>query len=397
MDTRPWSPAEGLPAFPPADPTEIERIVRTGAPTLSAATAVTLFEPVRPGRLERPKKTPKSYNPEEEFRRAFWEGLERERRMLMAETLPHRTRIGWRIVREMCRLKNIVSENELLVEALPIEPDPWVEACPFNKPPNANDLADQKRYMVPLWDVVERICKNYNSPDMPGQAGLPLLPPAVPEEHLSSDGEVSEEYTPHEDTRLRSYLKAAERIVDHYSMEWRRNKAGAPEEDPDGRAGAQPLLDPTICRVAWPTRAQIVYYETMIVEETISQCEFGRKSASEYLSESYGLSEREIKSLISIAMTELRARQDTDIEEKRALMVHRLESFMDRSRNALDLNNEMKAMKVLAVVEGLTRTEPEDANQSFLETTERLSRSSGPGIGSGTPQLDVIDVPNNEE
>lgn len=383
-----------LPAFPPPAPSDhapwLEALLANGKRRL-ARTLPEELEPVRPGVLEPPRALPEGApDPKETFLQEFWGAVQAERELTLEASLPERVRIGWRIVREMARLKNICGENELLIEALPAEPDPWSTPCPFNKPSSPADIQSQKRYMVPLWDVVEIICADYDGKRNPG---LPLLPPPVPEQYVLEDGDIHPDYDPYRDTRLIAYLKAARRIVDHYAMEWKRDVVGAAAEDPRGRAGVAGLLHPVTCRRAWPTRSQVIYFESMLIEETISQCALGRSEAAIYLAESYGLREREVRSVLATAATELRGRYDMDIEEKRALLVARLEHFVGRARGAFDLNNEMKALKVLAVVEGLTRTEPEDANKQFLEVTHRIAAGAKPSEG---PELAVIEAPVKE-
>jgi hypothetical protein len=350
--------------------------------------------PVIPGSIQDfPARSPEE---DRAFLKQFWRSAFLEEEATLDSTLPFRVRVGWRIVREMARLKNLVDENEMLAGGLPWAPCPWTNPTSFFFPADPSDMKDQKRYMSSMWDVVQLVTR---SPKDPGAyPGLPLLPPFPPFGSLADPDDPNEEvlpekpYQPIEDQGLMSWIKAAKRISEHYSMEFSTDDRGRPELYLEGRLGLSGILDPVTCRRAFPSRQQIEAFEDMIVSEVITKLQEGREAAQAHLRKEYGLHPREIKGVMAMALTELRGRCDIDIEEKRSLMEHRLERVAERAGDALDLNSELKALKVLTVVQGLTRTEPEDMGREMVEAMQRVSNSTP----QDTPELRVIEVPVKE-
>lgn len=395
--TPPLHRIRAFPAALPLDQTRLQEQNGRVRKAVADGVVAELFEPappqpVKPGELEAIKRaqTPSEH---EAFQKRFWRNVMLEERVTLADTLIYRVRAGWRIAREMARLKNICSENELLIEGLPLVPDPWTNGSLYNKPAEFADIKAQKRYMAPLWDVVLLICGNPDDNRVDAQRKpLPLLPPKVSPSYRDESGAVIDDYAPENDTRLMAWIKAATRISEHYAMRFTYAPEGGTEELESGRIGLAGLLDPKVCRIAFPTRTQIMYFEEMLLEETIKELTNGVNEAGAWLKNHYGLREREVRGVLAMAMSELRSRGDHDVEEKRSLLEHRLAGFIQRSKEALDLNNEIKALKTLAVVQGLTRTEPEDANREFLEATNRVAQQST----RDQPTMSVIEVPEKE-
>jgi hypothetical protein len=67
---------------------------------------------------------------------------------------------------------------------------------------------------------------------------------------------------------------------------------------------------------------------------------------------------------------------EAEIEEDRAILSMRLEDLIQRSRDALDMRVELGAIKQLAIVQGVTRAEPEDAMSEFARVVRKVTDQS---------------------
>jgi hypothetical protein len=95
------------------------------------------------------------------------------------------------------------------------------------------------------------------------------------------------------------------------------------------------------------------------------------------------LSPFEANFTVRLAARLARERTGFDVEEQRSLMIIRLEEFARRSRRADNLRNELNAYKLLALVQGLGKVEPEDEQAAFVRVVrgynrDREARIAGP-------------------
>ena len=81
------------------------------------------------------------------------------------------------------------------------------------------------------------------------------------------------------------------------------------------------------------------------------------------------------------------------------MMVMRIESYISRARAAMDLDSESKGLKMLAAVQGLTRTDPKGRLDEIIEVIAAMSGASphaAPAPGSAAPAVGRITVDEGE-
>lgn len=293
------------------------------------------------------------------FNRHFWEDVALERREVSEETLPWRARAAWRIVREMARLKNLVPEDGLLAD-MPLVHADWSQPTTLTLEPGETLTRHGRRFLMML-------ARSFDCVTQPPQ---PLLPPD-PDSPGGPQGD------------LQRWLIAAQDIATFYRM-------GQMGCDVNGSTGLRPLLNPKTVHRAMPTQAEICLFEMGMVRHAMTLLNRGPIHAAQNLTQEYKLHEREVRSLLCMAAAEMRDLYDQPMDIRRAAMEHRIEGYVERAQEAMDLNSEMKALKALAAISGLTRTEPENADEDFLATTRRIAAQV---IQENRPEIAVIDPP----
>lgn len=339
----------------------------------------------RPGNAEGP--TPGdmlslSLTPAEDQRRR--EGLARgmfrtaieDERLTLRDTLPLRARLAWRVVREFARLKGLVHDDQLLVDALPIAPDPWLfPVSDRDLDDSAADRDDGQPRYRPLWDVERWLRRGEGEVAM---TGLPLMPPPVPPAFTADDGSIKAGYDPDYDVDLLLWLRCAGKIATRYAF-----AEGTATDPESGRRGLAGLLEPDVARLAWPGREHIMAVEEMLVDEALTimvkgpgRGEIGRGvlAATEHLEKRHGLRDRECQSVVRCALALARRSVEAQMEDQRALMVLRVEDYCERCRSAGDRDSESKGLKLLMTIQGLSRTEPEGQMGEFLDALSRVSK-----------------------
>jgi hypothetical protein len=323
---------------------------------------------------------------EQALKRAF-----EQDRLTLQETLPYRIRVAYRITRELARLKSLVGPDETLAESL-IETsdsrDPWTIPTEIQYPApgrtSQNTLARstlrilEKAKKLPLEDQLTTYpLTPEEEPRLIGAGGLALLPPDIPLRWRERDlvgCPVKPTYDEHDDAMLKHWVGALEEISRYLGLE-----RGA-EDDPDlGRLGLIGLVDVETARTLWPNRLQLIYWEEELVAQTLEQLvSQGAPHARKWLRDQHGMTRDESTSLIRMALALAKEQTEADIEELRSVMVLRLETFIQRSQAALEPRNELVALKQLGLIQGLTKTEPEDAMAAFGQLVKRYdSQDSG--------------------
>lgn len=281
---------------------------------------------------------------------------------------PFRVRVAYRIVREHARLKNRIEEDESLVEALGINPnqpgDPWRQPSSFIAPQGRSRV---DHITMPAWNALESL------------NGKPMLPPAVPNKFRDvgegpgarGDMSILQSYAPEKDPDYLQWLQGCELIADYLKID-----RGSLEDPEQGTVGMCGMFDPKTARLLWPSRYEICGFESMLVEETVhDMADLGIPQTITNLDHRYGLNKREATSIIKLAKAHAKEMMDAAIEDNRAIMQLRLESFIARSRSALNLGAEMHGLKLLALIQGIGKTSPEDENKDFFEVTAKVSKN----------------------
>ena len=316
----------------------------------------------------------------------------------------YRIKAAWRIIREMCRMKGLAHPEDTLIDAL--EPhggniDPWTVPEPWRRPVGLR-MATISQLSIKYYTQVEALSSKFHykrhnleavegQPDHSVYPGLALLPPEIPwhwweQDKKSKRQAVVENYDEHEDLALVFYVKVVNQIAQELQIE-----QGSTDDGDQGRYGMKGLTEVETIRQAFPSRLQIVAYEELLIEETLqTMTKFGQSRARKILRDRHGFSRREIEGLCKIAKGYIRKQLESDIEEDRAFMVTRLEEFVLRARESLDLRAELAGLKQLTLVLGLSRSEVGDAMTDFLNVVGDVSSTRGPMIEIEDGEFEVI-------
>lgn len=345
----------------------------------------------------------------------------------LADLTPYRVRTAWRIVREMARHRGFIKPDEMLIEALepafiprdPDDPDTDTELPEGSEAPDLTEPIDAttglthdrwlypELFVKPAYDnknphmrlsmsVIEIMleAERINPAFSPFQwelksleidpgtvesrwfphhyAGLALLPPNVPYQHVLRDGTIKPGYNPSsplQDPSLHTYVRLLKVV-----SSWLYLDLGSKDDPDSGRYGLAGMLHAETVRAAFPSRVQIMTWETLLVDETLELIvQQGVPKATNILKDKYGLASLEVQQLIKMARAKASHMASGDSEEDRGLMILRLEDAARRARESLDIRAELAALKNLAVVQGLSRVEPQDAMSDFIDIVKTVS------------------------
>jgi hypothetical protein len=319
-------------------------------------------------------------------RRHLWENLFYDETLSLEDLLPYRMCTAWRLVRAFALLCGHVHEDESLARVCgpraPIEKDPWVTPQSL--------LPGVSRGEFSAWHAIDLIIGN--PPNVPC---IPLLPPAPPQDA----GDDYDAADPAQDPMLARYIEALSCLAAFMDL-----GAGTTAEPACGRWGLAGLEDPYLVRLAFPTRTELCGFEDMIVDETLRMMMTGgMMSVNTHLTDRYGLGGFECACVIKLAKARANKRVEAPLEDEKAMMILRLEDYIDRARNGMDRRNELAGLKMLSQVLGLTRAEPENQLKEYVEVVARGSReaemsppprqiSAGPARPATNGAVGVVEV-----
>lgn len=199
-----------------------------------------------------------------------------------------------------------------------------------------------------------------------GADGLALLPPPPP---APDPDKQALDYDPKQDRKLLCYTKML--AIMYRAMHLDGGTKSNPKE---GIYGIQGLLDPMTIRLCFPTPQQIMAWETLMVDTAVDLFnEQGYLLAKEQLKEQYGLQQREIDSIIKITRLQVRDMMQEDADESRARLIAQLQNFTKRARDAMDFRGELGGYKQLAILHGLSRSEPDDVLSDFKQVVKKVT------------------------
>lgn len=328
-------------------------------PAFAQALEEERLTPVRPEvffDLEHPPKVP-DLTPEQRktlFKQVFFEDSR-----TLEELEPFRIRVAYRIVREILRLRG-THTDESLASLAPDNKltDPWTGLR--TNAPRHFSTSPAAYGALPILDASDRL-----SPP-----GLPILPPPPPPT-------ASVNYfpgIPDHDPRLHLYVNLLQTIATYLGIEH-----GTKLEPRLGKYGLLGLTNPVTIRLVFPTRLQLVQYERYLVQETLNyMVRVGRLGAERQLLERHGLADDEVMLLFNLASERATGVARSDVAQDKALMVLRLESLLERAREMHSFKAELAALKVLSIVQGLSRVEPEDINTEFQAVVEMFEDAPRP-------------------
>jgi hypothetical protein len=163
----------------------------------------------------------------------------------------------------------------------------------------------------------------------------------------------------------------------------------------DGGWLVEPLLHPKLVPMLHLKAEEVMDVEQQMVAEAqeVSLTLGGaRGPILEHFRTMYGLGTKEASALMTLAlhaMTRYTAGTNTD----RAWMVAYLQDYLRRSRNSLNMADEMRALKELSRVQGLTRTLPDDAAADFLSIVGKVAAAQDAAL----PERTITALPAHRE
>jgi hypothetical protein len=135
-----------------------------------------------------------------------------------------------------------------------------------------------------------------------------------------------------------------------------------------GRKGIRWLLDPETVHEMWVKPEILMAWETILLSEFLdSQLDYGPFEGQVEMRSKFGLSTSECKVLGDLARIAAPDITSDNLETKKALMELRIDKFIRRARQEDDLRAELQGLKLLAVVQGLNKAEPEDDIKGMVE------------------------------
>ena len=334
-------------------------------------------------------RAPKEESAEISLAERAFRGLFKTNRFNYDDLLPWRLRVCYRFVREMARLRALVTDGDLLSE-IESNVDHWMHPLILKPAKLPRDIS-QALETIQIFAEAELLAKEdqYSrpsfKPDVPRFTfpGIALLPPPVPDRFIDQNCQVSDDYDPYKDSALLLYIEAL------VSMSWYLKIEQGCKLDPQlGIIGTRGVFDPEVIRLIFPTRTQFMAWEELLIEETIDVLiEKGSVETQKYLKESHGLVSYEIAHLIKACKVLISRHNEFDPDEERALMALRIEDYIKRARDAVDLKAESFGLKQLSLINGLGKTDPEDANNDmFIEVARKVS-SMRPAMIEGSVKV----------
>lgn len=319
--------------------------------------------------------------------------------MTLADTEAYRTQAIYRIIREIAISTGRCGANEPLSNAIKIDPsrpDPWQAPMDKYVPSGSTfvcgGLVDALRtaaylddehlawYIEPRYDDETGETK----PTIALGSGLPLMPPPPPLYNYDEDGKLKQDvYDPQEDPGLLCYINALRSVADYL-----RIPDGTSAEPNRGYLSLMGVYTPSLIRLAMPSPGQLMSWEEAIVKETLEVMVSGKvhreddgdapslkriSNVRTYLSETYGLQAFEADAMVHMARDMAKKLTESSMEEEKGMMLLRLDAYMNRAREALDLKAEMNAMKQIAMITGLTKQEGDQTAKDFIDVVRKVA------------------------
>lgn len=293
----------------------------------------------------------------------------REYNFSLDELTPHRIKIAWRIVREIGRLCGALHPDELLEEALETD---------GRNPHDIDQWYQQRKF--PTKGVFYRDTQLQQLMTLDPYTGL--LPPHLPMEwrQLNSEEGVPNNaydyFNVEHDPALHKYTLLVRSLYLTMGME-----QGSERWPEYGTQGFMGLDSPDTIRMAFPTKAELMAFERVIVQRVLEESiKSGTSNAIQWIKNELGLTDAEAIALHRMARVYAGKMVGNNADEDLRIMVLKLENIAARARDALDLRTELLTLKQLAIVQGITRIENGDIDTeiaTFIRKWDKEGTTNG--------------------
>lgn len=275
---------------------------------------------------------------------------------------PHRYRrvlAVWRVWREILRLRGRAAEDEVLRdvvvtnEEMAVREDPWRHVSPPARAPLPEGHPEAP--VLAAWSN-----------------GRALYPPPIPPV-LAGNG-----YDPHRDLALRRWCAAFALVAENIGL---------------GEVLVQELSDPVAARFELPNLEEVLELEEMLLEAAADKVsERGQIKAGGEIRDEFGLNRLEARALVASSTAWARSLLASNVEDDRVIMRTRIEAFLKRAHENMDLRAEAQGLKMLAVVTGVTRAEPEDDQKTFVNVVAKVGLQEDRRLLGPPPDEEVVDA-----
>ena len=144
----------------------------------------------------------------------------------------------------------------------------------------------------------------------------------------------------------------------------------------------------------WPAQHELLAFEDKVIDQIQGLAlKWSRRRLQTHLRDMFDLSLKETGGLIALATDEARIEASQDIETTRAIMVGKVEDYIDRMRENGDSANEMKGIKVLCAIHGLQKNDSENTEAALIGVIAKVASDHAQGVRSAL--LTVTDADDN--
>lgn len=144
--------------------------------------------------------------------------------------------------------------------------------------------------------------------------------------------------------------------INHHTTDWRYSHG---------------LFNPKV----FPNIYEILQYEEKLLDYIQqSYISLGPVQARRKIQEKFHFNITEAQVLVLQAKNCITGEYDRDVDQSRTLMRARIDDFIVRSREALDIRAEAAGLRILTMVDGLTKTTPHNVNTEFREISKKIEK-----------------------
>lgn len=264
----------------------------------------------------------------------------------------YRTVMGWRVTRAIAVKKGALHMDQRLSD---LNTSDWETPKTDIKPTSRFSITPD----VGRWGVQDLLARN---------GGVALLPrPDTAQQHAALVGRLAE------------------------AMSLQRGSKDYPRL---GHYGLHGLTHEHTILEFWPDQHEMLAFEDKVIDQIQGLVlKWSRRRIQTHLRDMFDLTLKETGGLIALATEEARIEATQEVETTRAIMVGRVEDYIDRMRENGDSANEMKGIKVLCAIHGLQHTNTEDTEKALIGVIAKVASDHAQGVGS-TLRIAVDDGDN---
>ncbi len=308
--------------------------------------------------------------------------------LTLADTKGYRIRTAYRLIRQMMRVRGLLHTYEMCQNVLGLHIgntgiSQWVLPQKLVQTGFITGMRGVRTILQTIEDGKDRYTL-LTASGYRGFKGSTTLPPPIPDQlykEKSPEGiwkarterAVPPQYEARKDMPLILYCEAMTVLSEQVGI-----YQGAPMEPWSGEYGLAGLLNPTIARVAWPTRDELVMYEEelmLLIYDKLMQMSV--RSTEQYMQDYFGYTRFEALDIVKTAKSVGPLLYTESSEVEKALILKQIDSIAEKCDLADDPRAELATIKLKAQLHGLTANEESD-NMSELRNAAIMGAKYDP-------------------